>query len=715
MTATVGKTYPDQLACFTENGRVQQAACKKEIDACFRIAFDLSVTGMALVTHDGRFLQVNQAVCSMLGYSLQELFGECCYTLTHPDDLHREWNDIQRVTSGDAKNVRLQKRYRHRQGHYIWTRVTINRICPVDGASHFFLCCIEDISEHRQVEERLLRQKQELRTLVEDVVNPVVRYDRACRRIYVNAAFALKAKQTVELLIGKTPVELPVCGYAAAMQACESIQRVFTERQASEIEVATTAQGNTGMVHYQMHFYPEFDQAGNVTTVLGAVRDVTEIKSYQQRLHTLAFYDHLTALPNRSLFFEYLHKALAEAARREETVGLLVLGLDHFKVVNDSLGHIEGDRMLREIGGRISTVIRDYDTVSRLGDDEFAVLLPDIREGLDLGSIARKILETVSEPFTVTTSEFVVTASIGIAFYPMDSNAAAELFRFAEAAMHYAKRKGRNNFQFYATELTASATERLALETALRKAVKNNELELYYQPKVTIANGKPIGAEALLRWNRPGKGVVGPNSFITAAEDCGLIVEMGTWVFRSACITARDLNKNRQAIFKIAVNLSARQVVAGDLVDVLSTVLHETACQPEWIELEITESLLIDDRDDVRAILKQLEQMGFTLAIDDFGTGYSALAYLTRFPIHTVKIDRSFICEITSNKISSELVKAIISMASALSLELVAEGVETDEQATMLATMGCSLAQGYLYSRPVPKKQIDALLKFNSS
>lgn len=714
MSATVDKTYPGQAACFAENDSEQQFPSMKEMDVCFRIAFDLSVTGMALVSHDGRFLQVNQAVCTMLGYSVQELVWECCYTLTHPDDLHREWNDIQRLTSGDEKRVRMRKRYRHRQGHYVWACVTINRICLVESASQFFLCCIEDISEHRQVEERLLRQEQELHTLVEDVLNPVVRYDRICRRIYVNAAFASKAKQPVNMLVGKTPVESPVCGHTVAEQVCESIQRVFAERQSNEMEVATIEQGNTGSTHYQMHFFPEFDQAGNVVTVLGTVRDITEIRSYQQKLHNLAFYDRLTALPNRSLFFEYLHKALAEAARREETVGLLVLGLDHFKEVNDSLGHDEGDRLLREISIRISAVVRDYDTVSRLGDDEFAVLLPDIREGLDLGNIARKILEIVSEPAMVTTGELVVTASIGIAFYPMDSKAAAELFRFAEAAMHYAKRRGRNNFQFYATELTASATERLALEAALRRAAKNNEFELYYQPKVDLTSGWLVGVEALLRWHRPGKGVVGPNTFIRVAEDSGLIVEIGKWVLRTACVAARDWNNDRQIPFKIAVNLSARQFATSDLVGVVSAILAETSCRPEWLEFEITESLLIDDRDDVRAILKQLEQMGFTLAIDDFGTGYSALGYLTRFPIHTLKIDRSFVNEVASNKVSAELVKAIISLASALHLELVAEGVETVEQATLLGDMGCRLAQGYLYSRPVSKKQIDELLRRDS-
>jgi predicted signal transduction protein with EAL and GGDEF domain len=349
--------------------------------------------------------------------------------------------------------------------------------------------------------------------------------------------------------------------------------------------------------------------------------------------------------------------------------------------------------------------VRGYDTVARLGGDEFAILLPDIRSGDDLGRIASKILAAFNEPFMLEGKEVFVSTSIGIAVYPEDSLDADDLIKQADSAMYFAKRSGRNNFRFYSKDLTASSGERLALESELRRAVERKELELYYQPKIRLADKQLIGSEALLRWNNPQRGLVPPDQFISIAEDSGLIIDIGEWVLLDACRTACDWNGPSKPLHKVAINLSARQFQSNDLVKTVREVLEATSCRTEWIELEITESLLLDEQGEVLETLNTFSAMGISIAIDDFGTGYSSLSYLARFPINTLKIDRSFIRTVTTEHYRAELVKAILSIARCLGQEVVAEGVETTEQAAFLQAHGCQIAQGYLFSKPVPKAE----------
>jgi len=390
-------------------------------------------------------------------------------------------------------------------------------------------------------------------------------------------------------------------------------------------------------------------------------------------------------------------------------VGVMMLDLDRFKVINDTLGHPAGDELLREAAGRLGKCIPGYDTVARLGGDEFAIILSEICSGDDLGRMAGKILEAFNEPFMLEGKEVFVSSSLGISVYPDDSSDADELIKQADAAMYFAKRSGRNNFRFYSRDLTASSGERLMLESELRRALERNELELYYQPKIWLADGVPVGSEALLRWNNPQRGLVLPDQFINIAEDSGLIVGIGEWVLREACRTACSWNGPDKRLHKVAINLSARQFQSGNLLKVVSDALEATGCRPEWIELEITESLLLDEHGDAPEILGALQSLGITIAIDDFGTGYSSLSYLARYPINTLKIDRSFIQTVTTDRFRAELVKAVISIAHSLGQIVVAEGVETDEQVVFLRTHGCQIAQGYLYNRPMTKSASELL------
>jgi predicted signal transduction protein with EAL and GGDEF domain len=374
------------------------------------------------------------------------------------------------------------------------------------------------------------------------------------------------------------------------------------------------------------------------------------------------------------------------------------------------MGHPAGDELLRVAAVRLTDCVRADDMVARLGGDEFAILLPEMPSGTDLGRIAGKILEAFRKPFALEGKEVFVSASIGIAVYPDDSSDAHDLIKQADTAMYLAKRSGRNNYRFYSKDLTVLASERFALESELRRAVERNELELYFQPKVWLADGALIGSEALLRWNHPQRGMVLPDQFIDIAEDSGLIMEIGDWVLREACLTATEWNAPDMPLHKVAINLSARQFHSGDLVKTVTRILQETKCWPEWIELEITESMLLDEDGEVLEILNQLQEMGVAIAIDDFGTGYSSLSYLARYPINTLKIDRLFVSSIAEDTHRAELVGAIISIAHSLGQIVVAEGVDTPEQAAYLRERGCQIAQGYLYSRPMPRAAFNSLL-----
>ncbi len=453
---------------------------------------------------------------------------------------------------------------------------------------------------------------------------------------------------------------------------------------------------------------------GRPRRLLATIQDISELKSYRRQLHSLSFFDTVTGLPNRALFVDRLNQALNDAAWHGQQLGLVMLDLDRFKDINDSLGHAAGDDLLKQAAQRLQQVMRGYDTVARLGGDEFAVLLPDVRHATDMGSIAQKVLGAFGLPFQVANQEVFVTASVGGAFYPADAQDADQLLQYADAALYHAKSQGRNNFRFYSKELTRQASERLSLESELRRALEQGELLLHYQPKFDLATGGLVGAEALMRWQHPQRGMVPPLSFISVAEDTGLIVPMGAWALHTACRAAVAWNRGRDPLqqhpLKIAVNLSARQFAGDSFAETVREALQASGCRPEWLEIEITESLLLDGRDDVLAVLEGIAAQGVSIALDDFGTGYSALSYLTRFPVDTLKIDRSFIKDLPGDRSSAELVKAIVSLGHSLNMSLVAEGVETREQADHLEHLGCQLVQGFLYGRPVSHDAFTAML-----
>ncbi|HEX5338267.1 MAG TPA: EAL domain-containing protein, partial [Gallionella sp.] len=585
-------------------------------------------------------------------------------------------------------------------------------------ATHLKLCGLQhrleaknarlqsEIIARKRMADELVMREQEARTVIENSPDGIARYDRDCRRIYVNPAFGKMVEGGTAALLGKRPSEYPGGGDYLCYEA--KISEVFATGEDAEFELRWTDKENREIFSH-VRLTAERDAAGNIVRVLGVGRDITELNEQRKRIYRMAFYDPLTSLPNRALLNDRLHQMLADAARHGQQAAVLMLDLDRFKAVNDTLGHSAGDRLLCDAAKRLADGLRACDTVARLGGDEFAILLSEVRSYDDLGSVASKILESFNAPILLEEKELFVSCSIGIAVYPTDSKDADSLLQQADSAMYFAKRSGRNTFRFYSKDLMDSANERLALEADLRRSLARDELMLHFQPKVSFADGTVTGSEALLRWNCAERGWVPPSKFIPVAEDSGLIVDIGTWVLREACRTASAWNRPDKALHKVAINLSARQFQSGNLLATVCDVLEQTACRPEWIELEMTESLLLDEDGSVLDVLEAFRNMGITIAIDDFGTGYSSLSYLARFPIDTLKIDRSFVSRVTENGHHAELVKAIISIAHSLDQQVVAEGVETEAQAAVLRTCGCHIAQGYLYSKALPRNAFELL------
>lgn len=448
--------------------------------------------------------------------------------------------------------------------------------------------------------------------------------------------------------------------------------------------------------------------------ILSVTRDVTERKVTERRLNFLAHFDSLTSLPNRVQLIERLEEAKAEADRRERLVGVMFLDLDRFKYINDSLGHEEGDALLKEVARRLSGAVRRGDTVARLSGDEFALVLADMGHVDDATHVAQKILEVFKQSFRIAGRELFVTASMGITLYPFDDRDAQGLLRNADVAMYRAKESGKNNYEFYAAEMTAQATERLALENDLRFALERGELFLNYQPIADCQTGRLIGMEALLRWKHPQRGFISPAQFIPLAEETGVIVSIGEWVLHTACEQCQTWHKKGYPPLYVAVNLSARQFHQKDLTASIHKVLTTTGLNPIYLNLELTEGLVMQQADASIATLNELNAMNVTISIDDFGTGYSSLSYLKRFPIDTLKIDQSFVRDIPGDADDAAIAGTIITMAHSLGLKVVAEGVETIEQLNFMRTHQCDAMQGYYLSKPLLADDFENFLKNGS-
>ncbi|QEI12462.1 putative bifunctional diguanylate cyclase/phosphodiesterase [Cellvibrio japonicus] len=451
--------------------------------------------------------------------------------------------------------------------------------------------------------------------------------------------------------------------------------------------------------------FPVFNDTGKTIGLVGIGRDITERKQSEEQIQYLATHDSLTALPNRFMFSKLLAVAIESARRHQRQLAVLFIDLDRFKNINDTLGHDAGDQLLITMANRFRTCLRTSDIVGRLGGDEFVILLPELESHDQAARVAQKILSAAIQPLDVHGQECRVTASIGICLYPEDAEDEQALMKNADIAMYRAKEEGKNNYQFYSPDLKVRSLERLMLENNLRKALERHEFFLHYQAKRNLKTGKIAGVEALVRWQHPELGTISPAHFIPLAEETGLIVHLGRWVLRAACTQGVIWQQQGLPPICIAVNLSARQFFDDNLINDIANALRESGLAPELLEMEITEGMIMQDAERAIRILTGIKALGVRLAIDDFGVGYSSLAHIKRFPIDTLKVDSSFIRDIPANREDRAITEAIIAMGKTLSLTVIAEGVETQEQENFLRDSACDQTQGYYFSKPVSPEE----------
>jgi len=466
--------------------------------------------------------------------------------------------------------------------------------------------------------------------------------------------------------------------------------------------------GNTVAVAISVS--PIRDEAGHLMGVASIARDIGEQKRAEQLIVYQAFHDPLTGLPNRALLMERLNLSLANARRANRLVALLYLDLDFFKSINDACGHGAGDAVFQEVARRLSAGVRDADMVARVGGDEFVVLLTEIARPEDAAIVARKLLESIGQPYFAANRRLELTTSIGVAVAPEDGPDPETLIRSADNALTKAKELGRNNYQLSSPELAEEAGKRLSLQTGLRQAIAKDELVLHYQPVLSLVTGRIVELEALVRWQHPEKGLVMPNDFIGAAEKIGMMVPLGQWVLNHAARQLQVWQSHGLPDLRVAVNVSPSQFHERDLVPMIHEALLESSVPPETLEIEITEGVAMEDAEVTVANLLALRELKVGISIDDFGTGYSSLSYLKRFPVTTLKIDRSFVSDVVTNSADAGIVRAVVAMAHGLKLNVIAEGVETKEQFTYLRENGCDALQGYWFSRPLKVEAVDALL-----
>lgn len=640
--------------------------------------------------------------CEILDVAPEEITTEDGWlSLIHPDDVRGYRHSRAVHLAGKTALHQYEIRIRQKDGSYKWVH-DLGKVIERDetGLPRRMVGTLRDIDQRKKMEAALLQREDEVRTLVDHSPDGIIRYDSQLRCTHINPAARQFLKNSSPRHSDDEALFVLTDASGADIFPRE-LNAVFASGKPGEFEAQYNVSPNRP---HWMHvrITPEFGRDGAVATVLVVTRDVTEAVTQRENIHRLAYSDTLTGLPNRAHFNEQFAGALAASKLRSGQSALIIIDIDHFKDVNDTLGHSAGDILLRDVAVRLRAELQPSATLARLGGDEFGIVLKDVQSGPALEGVASDLLHTFKKPFRIASRDLFISCSMGMACFPADGMAEQELFARADAALYEAKARGRGNFQFYDETLTEKARQRLSLSNDLRAACANNELQLDYQPKVDIKTGHLVGAEALLRWRHPELGLLPPNVFIPIAEDNGVIVEIGHWVIERAAQTAATLNKvASNAPIKIALNLSARQFAAADLIDHFKTAIRKCGCRPEWLEAEITESLLLHDGPCVQHVLGEIRDMGISVAIDDFGTGQSALAYLTRFPIDVLKIDRSFVTGMGTDERGVELVKAFISIASALGMQTVAEGIETQAQADALRSLGCGTAQGYFFGKPM--------------
>ena len=683
--------------------RAQQKRLLTESEQRFRSLYQYNPDPVYVLSESGFFSQINAAGCRLLEWAEAELKQMHFSRVILPEQLPQVAGYFAQALAGEA--VSFEASILNHSGQQLELQITIVPTL-IDGRITGVIGMAKDVTQRLQTEKQLRLYKRAVDASSSGVVIADITWPDM-PVTYVNYAFERLTGYSSDEAIGHN------CRFLQGTErdelAIKQIRHAIAARQ--ECSVVLKNYRKDGSIFWNNLFLaPVPDEQGAITHYIGIQTDITAQKNYEQELAYNASYDLLTGLPNRSLLKDRLTQSCKISARHQEKVAVLFIDLDGFKLINDSKGHTVGDEVLRQISCRLQAELRAGDTLARLGGDEFVLMVPDLRETEALNALAQHLLTVIARPILVEEQELQITASIGISLTDNAFDEPMQLVQQADLAMYQAKLQGRNNYQWYQAEMETSLNKRLNLRAMLKKAVANQEFVLYYQPQVEAGSGRLIGLEALLRWPHPEHGMIGPDEFIPVAEETGLIVEIGQWVIEQAAAFNASLQQRGIAHLVMAVNLSSLQFQRPGFVEQLQQTLQQQQLAPRWFELELTESLLLQNIEQVVTKLQQLKKLAVSIAIDDFGTGYSSLSYLKRLPINKLKIDRSFIRELVTDQRDAAISRAIIAMAHQLGVRVVAEGVETEAQASFLAKSLCDELQGYYFARPMPGAQLEQFL-----
>jgi diguanylate cyclase (GGDEF)-like protein/PAS domain S-box-containing protein len=664
-------------------------------------AIEQSPFGIIVMDLDGKVEYCNRGFMELSGFAHADIIG----VTPHPwnpsettEAIYRSLLSQQPI--GDRWNGDVQSR--RKDGSIYWERQVVSTLRDAEGQTTHLIVVKEDVSDRklRRADYAQTRHLHEKALASSSNGIMITRSDADDHSIvYVNPAFERITGYRADEVMGLEGRFL--VRDDLAQPDLEHIRAALREKREGTATLRNYRKDGS-LFWNELHIAPVRDLTGGATThFVSVINDISERVRYQHALEYQANHDSLTGLANRNLLNDRIEQAIAWAKRNGQVMGVMLLDLDHFKLINDASGHSAGDALLKEVANRLTACVRETDTVARLGGDEFVILLTDVPQPGDVDRIAEKILSALSRPTEVDGRDVFVTASIGVSLYPRDGDHGEILLRYADMAMYRVKEHGRNSVRQFIPEMGSTAISRLDMEAAMRRGLERGEFVLHYQPKIDIQTQRVVGAEALVRWQHPQIGLVHPIEFIRIAEETGLILPLGEWVIAEACRQQVLWQKQGLPPLKIAINMSARQFRQDELTDRIAAIFASTGVNPTLIILELTESMVMHDVDSTLLSLRALKNLGVSLSLDDFGTGYSSLSYLRRFPIDELKIDRSFVNDIHTNPDDAAIAGAIIAMARSLGLMVVAEGVENKEQADLLSTMGCNQVQGYYFARPL--------------
>ena len=702
------QTLKEQFTTLTATltAKQQSEAAAEKSQRLLQAIMNSAPTLIYVFDREGRLLFCNQQFEKAVGHSRESMIGTLRTDFLPAAIAEQHHNNDQSVlANGLALSIEESNQESDGEHTYLTLKSALR---DADGEISAVIGVSTDITSRKKAEKDL----QLASTIFANTADGIIVTDPAGTIVLTNPAFT------------------QITGYSAAEAQGKNPRILQSDHQdAGFYRTMWQALGSVGLWQGEIwnrrkngELFPEWlsittvlDPCGAVSNYVGVFSDISAIKRSQAELEHLAHFDPLTELPNRSLFHDRLSHALERAGRYNQHVAVMVLDLDRFKTVNDSLGHPIGDQLLQQVAHRLKDCVRVEDTVARLGGDEFSIVLANLKSGDNIVDIARKILDSIERPFSINGHAAMVSTSIGIAVFPEDGTTPDLLIRNADAAMYQSKAAGRNTYHYYQPEMTQAAQRRLASEQALRRAIERQEFEVWYQPQLNLATGGLIGAEALVRWRDPERGLIPPNEFIPLAESTGMIIPIGEQVLRQVCQDIAKWQTSNLNPGKVGVNVAGPQLFRSDFIGLLCDVIEKFAIPPSALEIEITETCVLDNPELARQLLDTIQDMGISIAIDDFGTGYSSLSHLKKLPIDTLKIDRSFVSDLPDHPHDIAITRAILAMGRSLGFDVIAEGVETKEQQKFLLDEGCIQGQGYLFAKPMPIKEFTDWLRARQS